>query len=108
MRDVLEDLIGSGVIADAKMAYFDVRPSAHLPTVELLDEVAVGRRRIRVARGDELLGEERQHDHDEDRECGALEESAHVNSRPSGRNEGRLAGVFCGSARIPPAFLRNS
>jgi carboxylate-amine ligase len=33
--DLLTDLIASGVIADAKMAYFDVRPSAHAPTVEL-------------------------------------------------------------------------
>ncbi len=32
---LLADLIASGVIADAKMAYFDVRPSAHAPTVEL-------------------------------------------------------------------------
>lgn len=32
---LLNDLIASGVIADAKMAYFDVRPSAHAPTVEL-------------------------------------------------------------------------
>ncbi len=33
--ELLADLINSGVIADAKMAYFDVRPSAHAPTVEL-------------------------------------------------------------------------
>lgn len=33
--ELLEDLIASGVIADAKMAYFDVRPSAHAPTLEL-------------------------------------------------------------------------
>jgi carboxylate-amine ligase len=33
--DLVEDLIASGVIADAKMAYFDVRPSSHVPTVEL-------------------------------------------------------------------------
>ena len=32
---LLQDLIGSGVIADAKMAYFDVRPSSHAPTLEL-------------------------------------------------------------------------
>ena len=32
---LLDDLIASGVIADAKMAYFDVRPSAHAPTLEL-------------------------------------------------------------------------
>ncbi len=32
---MLADLINSGVIADAKMAYFDVRPSAHAPTLEL-------------------------------------------------------------------------
>ncbi|MDP9094447.1 MAG: YbdK family carboxylate-amine ligase, partial [Actinomycetota bacterium] len=32
---LVSDLIGSGVISDAKMAYFDVRPSAHVPTVEL-------------------------------------------------------------------------
>ncbi|MEF2976579.1 carboxylate--amine ligase/circularly permuted type 2 ATP-grasp protein [Subtercola sp. YIM 133946] len=33
--ELLSDLIASGVIADAKMAYFDVRPSAHEPTLEL-------------------------------------------------------------------------
>src|SRR3954471_21754059 len=33
--DLLADLIGSGVIADPKMAYFDVRPSSHAPTLEL-------------------------------------------------------------------------
>ncbi len=32
---LLADLIATGVIADAKMAYFDVRPSAHEPTLEL-------------------------------------------------------------------------
>src|SRR3954464_160216 len=32
---LVADLIGSGVIADAKMAYFDVRPSSHAPTLEL-------------------------------------------------------------------------
>ncbi len=33
--DLLDDLIASGVIGDAKMAYFDVRPSSHAPTLEL-------------------------------------------------------------------------
>ncbi len=33
--DLVDDLISTGVIADAKMAYFDVRPSAHAPTLEL-------------------------------------------------------------------------
>ncbi len=33
--DLLADLIRSGVIGDAKMAYFDVRPSSHAPTLEL-------------------------------------------------------------------------
>ncbi|MDQ1661202.1 MAG: glutamate---cysteine ligase / carboxylate-amine ligase [Blastococcus sp.] len=33
--ELLADLIGSGVIADAKMAYFDIRPSSHAPTLEL-------------------------------------------------------------------------
>jgi carboxylate-amine ligase len=33
--ELLGDLIASGVIADAKMAYFDVRPSSHAPTLEL-------------------------------------------------------------------------
>ena len=32
---LLADLIQSGVIADEKMAYFDVRPSSHAPTLEL-------------------------------------------------------------------------
>ena len=32
---LLADLIHSGVIADEKMAYFDVRPSSHAPTLEL-------------------------------------------------------------------------
>ena len=33
--ELVADLISSGVIADAKMAYFDVRPSSHAPTLEL-------------------------------------------------------------------------
>lgn len=33
--ELLDDLIASGVIADRKMAYFDVRPSSHAPTLEL-------------------------------------------------------------------------
>jgi carboxylate-amine ligase len=33
--DLLVDLISSGVISDTKMAYFDVRPSSHVPTLEL-------------------------------------------------------------------------
>lgn len=32
---LLDSLIDSGVISDAKMAYFDVRPSLHVPTLEL-------------------------------------------------------------------------
>lgn len=31
----VQDLIASGVISDRGMLYFDVRPSAHLPTIEL-------------------------------------------------------------------------
>jgi carboxylate-amine ligase len=34
-EELVEDLIRSGVIADAKMAYFDIRPSSHAPTLEL-------------------------------------------------------------------------
>nr|WP_030435911.1 carboxylate--amine ligase/circularly permuted type 2 ATP-grasp protein [Actinoplanes subtropicus] len=33
--ELVADLITSGTISDPKMVYFDVRPSAHLPTVEL-------------------------------------------------------------------------
>lgn len=33
--ELVADLIRSGVIADARMAYFDVRPSSHEPTLEL-------------------------------------------------------------------------
>src|SRR5262249_2050401 len=32
---LVADLIASGTISDPKMIYFEVRPSAHLPTVEL-------------------------------------------------------------------------
>ncbi|MEQ3549152.1 carboxylate--amine ligase/circularly permuted type 2 ATP-grasp protein [Pseudonocardia nematodicida] len=32
---MIDELIASGTISDAGMLYFDVRPSAHLPTVEL-------------------------------------------------------------------------
>ncbi|MBN9110175.1 MAG: carboxylate--amine ligase/circularly permuted type 2 ATP-grasp protein [Pseudonocardia sp.] len=32
---MVEDLIASGTISDPGMVYFDIRPSAHLPTVEL-------------------------------------------------------------------------
>ena len=34
-EEMIADLIRTGVIADSKMAYFDVRPSAHAPTLEL-------------------------------------------------------------------------
>ena len=33
--ELIADLINTGVIADDKMAYFDVQPSAHAPTLEL-------------------------------------------------------------------------
>jgi len=33
--ELIADLIGTGVIADDGMAYFDIRPSAHAPTLEL-------------------------------------------------------------------------
>jgi carboxylate-amine ligase len=33
--DLVTDLVETGVIADEGMAYFDVRPSSHLPTLEL-------------------------------------------------------------------------
>src|ERR687894_482 len=33
--EMITDLINTGVIADARMAYFDVRPSSHAPTLEL-------------------------------------------------------------------------
>ncbi|WP_229069593.1 carboxylate--amine ligase/circularly permuted type 2 ATP-grasp protein [Actinoplanes sp. DH11] len=33
--ELVSDLIASGTISDPKMVYFDVRPSAHVPTVEL-------------------------------------------------------------------------
>ena len=32
---VVADLVASGTISDAGMVYFDIRPSAHLPTIEL-------------------------------------------------------------------------
>ncbi|MFF9345222.1 glutamate--cysteine ligase [Streptomyces sp. NPDC014773] len=32
---VVDELVGSGVISDPGMIYYDVRPSAHLPTLEL-------------------------------------------------------------------------
>lgn len=32
---LVADLIASGVISDSKMAYFEVRPSSHVPTLEL-------------------------------------------------------------------------
>jgi carboxylate-amine ligase len=34
-EDLVQKLIASGVISDPGMLYFDVRPSAHLPTIEL-------------------------------------------------------------------------
>ncbi|MDY7085959.1 MAG: carboxylate--amine ligase/circularly permuted type 2 ATP-grasp protein [Actinomycetota bacterium] len=33
--ELVADLLASGTITDPKMVYFDVRPSAHVPTVEL-------------------------------------------------------------------------
>ena len=32
---MVDELIASGTISDPGMVYFDIRPSAHLPTVEL-------------------------------------------------------------------------
>ena len=32
---LVDDLVNTGVLSDAKMAYFDVRPSSHVPTLEL-------------------------------------------------------------------------
>jgi glutamate---cysteine ligase / carboxylate-amine ligase len=32
---LIQNLISSGIISDSKMAYFDIRPSPHLPTLEL-------------------------------------------------------------------------
>jgi glutamate---cysteine ligase / carboxylate-amine ligase len=34
-EELVQNLVGSGVISDKGMIYFDVRPSAHLPTLEL-------------------------------------------------------------------------
>ena len=51
-----------------------------LVVVDLGDELAVARVLLLLARADQLLGEERQHDDDQDRKCGALEESAHRRS----------------------------
>jgi carboxylate-amine ligase len=34
-QGLLENLITAGIISDTNMAYFDVRPSSHLPTLEL-------------------------------------------------------------------------
>jgi len=48
-----------------------------LPGLKLLDEVAVRRGLLLRPRTDEPLREERQHDDDQDREGGALEEPAH-------------------------------
>jgi HrpA-like RNA helicase len=39
---LVADLIASGTITDPKMVYFDVRPSAHLPTVELRVQALYG------------------------------------------------------------------
>src|SRR5581483_3159292 len=50
----------------------------HLPVVELVQEVAVGLPRRVVRTADQLLREEREYDHDQDRERGALEKPAHA------------------------------
>ncbi|MET0795692.1 MAG: glutamate--cysteine ligase, partial [Polyangiaceae bacterium] len=34
-RELVQNLVASGVISDPGMIYFDVRPSSHLPTIEL-------------------------------------------------------------------------
>ena len=53
------------------------RHALHLAVLELVDHVAEGLL-LGVARAaNQLLGEERQHDHDQDRESGALEKPAH-------------------------------
>jgi hypothetical protein len=60
-----------------------------LTRVELRDEVAVGRRRLGVAGRDQLVGEEGQQDHDQDRERGTLEEAAHERWCAEGFRVGR-------------------
>ena len=48
--ELITDLINTGVIADEKMAYFDVRPSAHAdPRAAHLRRVPAGRRRVAIA-----------------------------------------------------------
>ena len=46
---MIQDLIESGTISDPGMVYFDVRPSAHVPTVELRDLRRLPRGRLRRA-----------------------------------------------------------
>jgi glutamate---cysteine ligase / carboxylate-amine ligase len=62
-QKLVENLVATGVISDAKMAYFDVRPSQHVPTLEvrvcdacpLVDDAVLiaGLFRAAVARGAE-------------------------------------------------------
>ena len=53
------------------------RDALDLVPVDLGQELRVVRRRMALARADQLLGEERQNDDDQDRKGCALEESAH-------------------------------
>src|SRR5205085_10792547 len=62
-----------------------------------LGEVGLLRRR---ARADELLREERQYHHDEDGECGALEEPAHSKSRARSQPPGAAMGTIKPSTRV--------
>src|SRR5205823_712699 len=77
-----------------------------LTSLELVDEV-----RVRVlprlrARADELLREERQHDHDQDGECGALEKPAHKGGIPGSTGWTSLPSPHRPIGRFPLALKR--
>src|SRR5207248_1098024 len=77
---------------------------------DLTQEPGIGRRVSVRARADELLGEEREHHHDEDREGGAFEETTHglwccysaLSPRPFSRRAS-VAGGFWRSCRCKRA-----
>ncbi|MHA6795953.1 glutamate--cysteine ligase [Pseudonocardia bannensis] len=106
---MVTELIASGTISDPGMVYFDIRPSAHLPTVELrvcdacpeVDDVVLvaGLFRALVARAREDIDAERpppQHRHE-------LLRAANWRAARSGL-EGDLVDLV-GPALIPPPLV---
>ncbi len=91
-----------GLELDVELVVLRVqRDPVDLAPVDLAQELGVVRILLLVARADDLVGEKRQHDHDQDRERRALEESAHEIEKAAWRLKPKRSK---GVARLQPRW----